>query len=203
MSRNINNIDDLLRSSFEDFSSAPSPAVRAKVSKSIKNFNFLRFNPGSFNVFYLAAIVLGTSVVVSISAGVFSSESEHPGTTKNAESGRNSAVEQSVIVTNSGKIVHDSEIADFEENTEENNNFPLQQTVTDNYTDLNVSEKSVSQSDNSEAEVAVITETDSIPEEKLFVFDTIVETVKIVVADTIKTEVRKTVEVKKNRRNQK
>ena len=38
---------------------------------------------------------------------------------------------------------------------------------------------------------------------KLFVFDTIVETVKIVVADTIKTEVRKTVEVKKNRRNQK
>lgn len=203
MSRNINNIDDLLRDSFEDFSSAPSPAVRAKVSKSIKNFNFLRFNPGSFNVFYLAAIVLGTSVVVSISAGVFSSGSEHPGTTKNAESGRNSDAEKSVIVTNSEKIVHDSEIADFEENIEENNNFNVPQTVTDNYSDLNVFEKSVCQSDNSEAEVTVITETDSIPEEKLFVFDTIVETVKIVITDTIKTEVRKTVEMKKNRRNQK
>lgn len=198
MSRNINNIDDLLRDSLEDFSSAPSPVIRAKISKSIKNFNFLRFNPGSFNVFYMAAIVLGTSVVVSISAGVFSSEYQYSKTIKSTELEKDTATEQSV--TNfEATLQNTDEINISEKNAGKSNNSTLKQSSVNNVTDLNVSGKS----DHFENESIIITETNLIPEEKSFIFDTIVETVKIVVTDTIKTEVRKTVKMKKNRRNQK
>lgn len=200
MSRNINNIDDLLRDSFEDFSSAPSPVIRAKISKSIKNFNFLRFNPGSFNVFYMAAIVLGTSVVVSISTGVFSSEYQYSETIKSTELGKDTATEQSAVVTNfEATLQNTDEINISEKNAWKSNNSTLKQSSVNNVTDLNASGKS----DNFENKSVIITEPNLIQEEKSFIFDTIVETVKIVVTDTIKTEVRKTVEMKKNRRNQK
>jgi hypothetical protein len=206
MSRNINNIDDLLRDSFEDFSSEPSPAVRAKLSTSVRNFNFLKFNPGSFNVFYLTAIILGTSAIVSFSTGVFSSDSEYSETTKNTELKKDTATESSVIekTTNSDVIVPNTEITASEKNIVNSNGFFVPQTDVVNDSELSVfSPGIINQSDNFETEAGEIADSNSIPEEKSFIFDTIVETVKIVVTDTITTEVRKTVEMRKNRRNKK
>jgi len=76
MKTNSGNIDNLLRNSLENFSSQPATSVRANVSLKIKKFNFFKFNPGSFNVFYLSTLIIGFSTILSFSLGLFENEND-------------------------------------------------------------------------------------------------------------------------------
>jgi len=61
-------IDDLFRQKLSGTTApaAPSGTEWLKLSKTIQRKNFLRFNPGSFNIYYLAAIVGTTGAAGAI-----------------------------------------------------------------------------------------------------------------------------------------
>ncbi|HNQ67860.1 MAG TPA: hypothetical protein PKN32_05745 [Bacteroidales bacterium] len=200
MSKNINNIDDLLRDSFEDFSSAPSPDIRAKLSAKLRYFNFFKFNPGSFNIFYLTAIILGTTATIVFSIGpqeikdnpIKPIETEKiinitPEKNCNTIEGINitsdfskNSITNEISIDNPKSII--SETNSSENSTESPENVFLNDTF------INQTEKN----DTGNSEVI----------EKNVIFDTIINPEKIIITDTVKTEIHKTVEVK-NKKNKK
>jgi DNA-binding transcriptional regulator YbjK len=206
MSNNYNNIDDLLRESFDDFSSAPSPELRAKVSVKVRHFNFFKFNPWSFNIFYLAAIVLGTTAIISFSTGAVGFNNETPVSEKSTKTEERKSEETKTVLelplTNTENKSVEKEII---KNDIANNQVILnQETKNVSNTSSNIIESNLTKNSNVSLLVQnEINTTNSATTEKTIIFDTIVETVKILVVDTVKTEVHRTVEVKKNRNNKK
>jgi len=200
MSKNINNIDDLLRDDFEDFSSDVSPDVRAKVSNAVRSFNFFRFSPGNFNVFYLTAIIIGTSVILSFTTGIFTTGTRETNQTKPNNQKINSTVESSDKTVNSETDVQNNENTLFENKTESQSVFPMTKIINSSNTDGNDSQESIFQDGNVETLSNEIVETNSSTEGNKIVYDTIVETVKVFITDTITNEVHQTVEVKKNKK---
>ncbi len=63
--RNID-IDELFRSKLENYPVTPGDAVRAQLMKKVSAREFLRFNPGRFNIWYLAASAITVSVVLTL-----------------------------------------------------------------------------------------------------------------------------------------
>lgn len=63
---NKNNIDDLLNKSFENFEAPVSQNLRLQMSKKVVKFNFFKFNPGTFNIFYLAPVIIGASIMLVV-----------------------------------------------------------------------------------------------------------------------------------------
>jgi len=192
-----NKIDDLLKENLDEFTSSPTPQVRAKISARIRYFNFLKFNPGSFNIFYLGAIVLGISATI-----VFSNE---PQKVKNTEEkvptikNTDSIIEEKNIITNEDTVInvfmsdqqHKNHVYEETENSEFIKNETIEQ-MTETSDNEHETENSV---------IAVEKNDTIIPEaiEKNFIFDTIITPEIITITDTVKTEVHKTVEVKKKR----
>ncbi len=201
MSKNINNIDDLLRDSFEDFSSEPSPAVRSKVSAMVRSFNFFKFNLGSFNVFYLAALILGTTLILSFSTGLFSSGKERDVINKKTEQKKITTVESE---TNEDKSGQDKPVIEKEQNSLKN---AIVKTKSVSGSSVSIS-KNIGEVENLNTtetkpgvtRIEIKSSDSSESNERLIVHDTIVNTVKIIVTDTIKTEVHQTIEVKNNRK---
>jgi hypothetical protein len=208
MSNNYNNIDDLLRESFDDFSSAPSPEVRAKVSAKVKMFNFLRFNPSSFNIFYTLALVIGTSVIVTLSTGFFSTGTDEvikpinivtPEVgIKTTEEINTSNSENTIETSNTNKAIV--------QNTGVKNEVVRNQGSAQNNNSVVFTESTEAIFENSDDD-SIKTSSNiiagEITEEKIVVYDTVVNNVHITVTDTVKTEIHKTVEVRKNKNNKK
>ena len=224
MSNKINNIDDLLRNSFEDFSSTPSPKLRAKVSGQVRMLNFLKFNPGSFNVFYLAAIVLGTSAIILSISNI--NDSNKKGIYQPLTENYLAIDDENIELGNNTKAPI--------ENSNEKNIFLLQENTPTNSMSEKIQKSSIASNDvinkgisetkilsnyetikinsgikDSALPISNVSElqdensilTNSLSAEKTIIFDTIIETNTIIVTDTIKTQVHKTVELKKNRKN--
>jgi PKD repeat protein len=63
--RNID-IDELFRSKLEDYPVTPGDAVKAQLMKKVSAREFLRFNPGRFNIWYVAASVITVSIALTI-----------------------------------------------------------------------------------------------------------------------------------------
>jgi hypothetical protein len=206
MSNNYNNIDDLLRESFDDFSSAPSPELRAKVSVKVRNFNFFKFNPWSFNIFYLTAIVLGTTAIISFSTGAVGFNNETPiseNSTKTEEKIFDET--KTVLELPLTKTENNSVEKEIIKNDIANNQVLLnhETKTVSNSSSIVIESNSTKNSNASLIEQNEIKTPNSTTTEKTIILDTIVETVKIIVVDTVETEVHRTVEVKKNRNNRK
>ena len=56
------NVEELFRESFSKYELKPSAKLWGRVQRSVRMKEFLRFNPGSFNVYYMGALIVGTSV---------------------------------------------------------------------------------------------------------------------------------------------
>ena len=63
-------IDELFKSKLEDYPVTPGDAVRSKLMKKVSAREFLRFNPGRFNIWYLAASAITVTVALSIAFGI-------------------------------------------------------------------------------------------------------------------------------------
>jgi len=231
MENSINNMDNLLKNSFEDFSSAPIESVRAKVSAKVLKFNFFRFNIASFNVFYLVAIIIGVSTTLAIVSGVFE--------TKNTGSKiierkvdqidiieHNNSGEENASVENAIKTILTSNTI---ENSPSNNNNPVEKIIFTEEITQTSSHIEIENVEETDSNTEIITEfqdrnenidiiendnsnpivdvsiSSEIEEElpTVIIYDTIFTTNKIIVVDTIKIEVHKEIKVKKSRRNRK
>ncbi|HOZ29729.1 MAG TPA: hypothetical protein PLL66_02330 [Bacteroidales bacterium] len=186
MSKNINNLDDLLRDSFEDFSSAPSPDIRAKLSAKLRYFNFFKFNPGTFNIFYLTAIILGTSATIIYSTSP--SDNNSSKITIKSENLENKTSTQEDTCTN--LLYTEKSISQTDEIFVDNSKSVI--VKNDTWEDASISPENVSENEINDSG-------NSEPIEKSVIFDTIINAEKIVITDTIKTEIHKTVEVKKKK----
>jgi PKD repeat protein len=62
-------IDDLFRERFDDFSVEPGSGVSTALMRKVGRREFLRFNPGRFNVYYLTAAVVsaGLALIITLS----------------------------------------------------------------------------------------------------------------------------------------
>jgi len=197
MSTNYNNIDEMLSDSFEDFSSAPSPSVRAKMSKRIRHFNFFKFSAGSFNIFYLVAIILGTSLIFSYSSGVFNNDSTKITNTIIKD---NHQSDQMIEKTDNNTVTN----SNIKTETK-NNNKNTETVISAEKSDIKFSPELISDEKDITVEQTQVVESNqedvTFSTEKIIIYDTVVETEKIIITDTINKEVHKTVEVKKNRNN--
>lgn len=104
--RNID-IDELFKSKLEDYPVTPGDAVRSKLMKKVSAREFLRFNPGRLNIWYVAASVITVTVALSI---VFRD---------NREVGKNERIvaEDTVVVNvNTQQILPDSLVVNTEIN---------------------------------------------------------------------------------------
>ncbi|MDD3740407.1 MAG: hypothetical protein PHH30_04130 [Bacteroidales bacterium] len=193
MSKNINNIDDLLRDSFEDFSSAPSPKIRAKLSAKLRYFNFFKFNPGTFNIFYLTAIILGTSATIIYSTSPSDNNSSKITIkSENLENNINTKEDTCTFLLDTEKS-----ISQTNETSVDNSKSVI--VKNDTGEDASISPENVSENEIFIHENEINDSGNSEPIEKSVIFDTIINAEKIVITDTIKTEVHKTVEVKKKK----
>ncbi len=59
-----NNIEELFKAGFNDYSVNPSNSVWTKINRKLNFQNFLKFNPGKFNVYYTAVLVVASSAVI-------------------------------------------------------------------------------------------------------------------------------------------
>ncbi len=57
--------EDLFKNAFDDFSPKPPNSAWQVISKKLRWYNFLKFNPTRFNIYYLAAIMVGAGFIVS------------------------------------------------------------------------------------------------------------------------------------------
>jgi hypothetical protein len=205
MSKNINNIDDLLRESFEDFSSAPSPETRAKVSTAVRSFNFFRFSLGNFNIFYMTAIIIGGTMILGFTTGIFSSDSEKRYQKQQNNILRDTINESSEINTNNSETdVQKNTNSKYENNyLEKHNVFSVTKMETVSNPDESFSQETITNESNGETLTKEVGESNLQSGENKIVYDTIVETVKVLITDTITKEVHQTVEMKKNKKNKK
>lgn len=231
MKTNSENIDNLLRNSLENYSSQPASSVRANVSLKVKKFNFFKFNPGSFNVFYLSTLILGFSAVLCFSFGLFENEC------KNALTGTKHTIE--INETSSNIVVEDINNEITENHISENNTStnvaietPDNSINTRNYS----TQTETNQFESNETTNEIITETivelentelinetgiieaeivtnsdqkdDAISNEsqnstKTIIYDTVTNINHVSIVDTVKTEVRETIKIKRPRRKNK
>jgi hypothetical protein len=186
--------------------------------------NFLKFNPGSFNVFYLAAIVLGTSAIILSISNI--NDSNKKGIYQPLTENYLAIDDENIELGNNTKAPI--------ENSNEKNIFLLQENTPTNSMSEKIQKSSIASNDvinkgisetkilsnyetikinsgikDSALPISNVSElqdensilTNSLSAEKTIIFDTIIETNTIIVTDTIKTQVHKTVELKKNRKN--
>ena len=59
-------IRELFRKKLEFAEVAPDPMLRSKIMKRAARQNFLHFNPGSFNIFYLGGIVAASGLIAGL-----------------------------------------------------------------------------------------------------------------------------------------
>lgn len=210
MKNSFNDIDNFLRDSFEDFSSEPAPALRSSISAKVRKFNFFRFNPMSFNIFYLIALIVGTGTIVS-----FATTGNDTYIAKNIVSPDKNIFELENLAnqTNDEQISSNTLKPEFESvaNNEINNNVNKSNINKKNTEIETAVENPVNNNENHTVivdEKTSNTLTDKImvneistPTEKNIIFDTIIEEEKSTIIDTVNIEVRKTVEIKRKRKN--
>lgn len=56
-------IEEVFRKTFQDFEVIPEKGLWSRFEKKLRAREFLRFNPGKFNIFYLGAVVAGLTVI--------------------------------------------------------------------------------------------------------------------------------------------
>jgi hypothetical protein len=210
MKNSFNDIDNFLRESFEDFSSEPAPAIRASVSAKVRKFNFFRFNPMSFNIFYLIALIVGTGTIVS-----FATTGNDTYIARNIVSSDKNIFELENLAnqTNDEQISSNTLKPEFESvaNNEINNNA-YKSNINKKITEIETAvENPVNNNENHTVivdEKTSNTLTDKImvneistPTEKNIIFDTIIEEEKSTIIDTVNIEVRKTIEIKRKRKS--
>ncbi len=226
---NKNNIDDLLNKSFENFEAPVSQNLRMQMSKKVTRFNFFKFNPGTFNIFYLAPVIIGASIMLVVGIN-----SLNDNTNENITSDINNAK-----IQNDNKTISNQEIENEIELSEENLNTQNEYTETSENTQTNevvfdqstqenttiynselpdtnieeeiieenITEKTIEESDsNTDKDLnqietkPIITKSETDIE---IVYDTIVSSQTITVTDTVKTVVNETVKIKKPRKRNK
>jgi hypothetical protein len=210
MKNSFNDIDNFLRDSFEDFSSDPAPELRTKVSASVRKFNFLRFNPWSFNIFYLVAIVVGTGTILS-----FATTGNDTYFADKIVSPDKNIFEVVSLVNQTAEEQLSSNIlnSEFEEetnseikfSTDNSNTFKknteieaaVENTVSNNDNHSSIAEEKTS---NTLTDKIIVNEI-STPIEKNIIFDSVIEEEKSTIIDTVNIEVRKTVEIKRKRKS--
>lgn len=210
MKNSFNDIDNFLRNSFEDFTSEPSPALKSKVSASVRNFNFFRFNPMSFNIFYLVALIVGTGTIVS-----FATKSNDSSYAKRIVSPIenqfktmliNNELREEQLTMNEIKV--ESEIKPQTNinlsNTSTNSQKNAGVDATDKNSKIfkNVEINTIENNSNTIKDQINVVEF-PVPFEKNVIFDTIIEEEKSTILDTISVEVRKSVEFKRKRKSSK
>ncbi|MDD3685986.1 MAG: hypothetical protein PHE56_04375 [Bacteroidales bacterium] len=210
MKNSFNDIDNFLHDSFEDFSSEPAPALRSSISAKVRKFNFFRFNPMSFNIFYLIALIVGTGTIVS-----FATTGNDTYVAKNTVSPDKNIFELENLAnqTNDDQISSHNLTPEFESitNNEINNNAHKSNISKKNTEIENVVENPIASNENHTVIVEektsnslndkiIVTEI-STPIEKNIIFDTIIEEEKSTIIDTVNIEVRKTVEIKRKRKS--
>lgn len=209
MKNNFNDIDNFLRDSFEDFASEPAPEFRTKVSASVRKFNFFKFNPMSFNIFYLVAIIVGTGTIVSFATTdndtyiakslVYPIENIFITTLPRNEILHNelatNAINPEFEVKKQNDFTFNNPSSDSQKHIVSN---AIQNNVTTNNHNISIiTEDKTSSSLNYKSTNFEI----SAPVEKNIIFDTIIEEKNSTILDTINVEVRKTVEIKKKRKS--
>ncbi len=223
MKTNSKNIDNLLRDSLENYSSQPAANVRASISFRAKKFNFFKFNPGSFNVFYLSTLMLGISAIISFSLGLFENESttietkqniEIKETTKDLNTTYNNEITEENIETTIATETPNTPINTRNYSTQtENNQFEQIETsnkiIEEPIIDIENAE-SLTETGIIETEIVANSDekNDPISNEsqnttKTIIYDTVTNTNHVSIVDTVKTEVRETVKIKRPRRKNK
>ena len=228
MINNENNIDNFLKNRFDDFSAPPAENVRAKVSSKVARFNFFRFSIASFNVFYLAALIIGVSTTLAFFSGVFDSgksetinieqTSNQNNEVENTNSTEeNASIKQTQDIHSENPLNETSQIENIitEEKTVlanipqteiSTNNVELNETISESeivteIQDTNeFSNNTVTEDRNADIDVSINSQIDEgLP--ILIIYDTIYTTNKITIVDTVTTEIRKEVKVRKPRKN--
>jgi hypothetical protein len=213
--KSINNIDDFLKDSLTDYSAPTSEYVKLQMAKKIKRFNFLKFNLGSFNIFYLGAVVIISTGILSFTPGIFNDSSDVT---------KAKIIDEQELNTN----LPNSETKTIDPNETQqpntNNNYLILKNTTDN---THKESDNVSNNDNtyvSEKTDPFISETnddiapedknliteitdsikiDSISEPTTIVYDTVINKNQINVVDTVITNVHQTVKIKKPKKRNK
>jgi len=224
---NKNNIDDLLNKSFENFEAPVSQNLRMQMSKKVTKFNFFKFNPGTFNVFYLAPVIIGASIMLVVGIN-----SLNDNTNENITSDINNAK-----IQNDNKTISNQEIENeiklseenlntqneytettestlkketiFDQSSQENTtiyNLELPDTnIEEEIIEENITEKTIEDTDSNtdkgvDQTEPFITKSETDIE---IVYDTIVSNQTITVKDTVRTVVNETVKIKKPRKRNK
>jgi len=230
MKNKNNNIDELLRNSFEDFTSPTTDNVRASMSTKVKKFNFFHFNFSTFNIFYLSAIVL--SVVITITSNTLRNNEKTIAIQELPKSETTNTNQEDIQLENDQlENINNTEPEVFEiynntpaVKTTDNNNTSTQKNQIVEDTDKEIVneetantiiienkdpqdqkeiihiESTNSNNNKNNLEISISEQTEEISP-KVIVYDTIYTTNKITITDTVRTKIREEIKVKKRRSN--
>lgn len=220
MKNSNNNIDNLLKDRLKDFSSSPSENVRASLALKVKKFNFLIFNPTSFNIFYFLAIILGISAILVFKFGLFEKDKEISQIkteiieTKQIQE---SKTEKVIEINDVSKNIETNNIENVEIESDfntENNSNEFNKPVLDETNNINNTKTDIfdnknepliedSKEYNDPKQIDTVDALDKKSIEKTIIYDTVTNVVNVNVVDTVKIELGKTIKVKRPRRKRK
>lgn len=231
MSNVNNITDNFLQNSFAEFEVPVSTAARIQMARKIKVYNFLHFNPWTVNVFYLSAIILvllTATVCFNLIHGETKQTQLIPNNNKSNNESiiiDNQKKEENEKFSNNSKIEENQNTESTEtleniiiENKSSDINFIYSDGDKSNPFKKNQEIQANDQKNqSSEPEIELITtksieepETSSEnnqPEEVIevkqenIVYDTVYNTQKVVVQDTVKQVINQTIKQKRGKRN--
>lgn len=210
MNNNPKNIDDILKNSLSDYLSPPSQTVRKSMSEKIKIFNFFRFYPGKFNVFYLSGIII---LIFFIAGIVLSDDNKTPEHYKTPET-NNVHTEEKLINKQKEEIKKEKIISETElskkEQAEKSYNPEFNDTKQKEETSIikksekkqeNIDEKILTDTTKHKEYTEIEPNIESHDKHKKeIIYDTIIDTKKEIITDTVREEVQKTIRKRRGRR---
>ncbi|MCK4990519.1 MAG: PKD domain-containing protein, partial [Bacteroidales bacterium] len=163
------NIEQLIRTRFDGAELMPSPASWNTIQRKLRWQQFLRFNPGRFNIYYAGALLLAATGLVLLLAGDRDqSEQTHPEDIILQPSRADNTVEESSVESlqladpdsRSGEIQSDTQVSPSQAETDSNLNAQNQTAITRK-------EEGGSETTLNKSEVAVVTPDESLVDDQI------------------------------------